>query len=38
MPNIQALAKPYRPDMDHIFRGNVDVGGSIAGVPPVTNM
>jgi hypothetical protein len=29
MPNIQQLAKPYKPDMNHVFRGSVDIGGSI---------
>ena len=28
-PNIQNLARPYKPDMNHILRGSVDIGGGI---------
>lgn len=32
-PNIYNLAKPYKPDMNHILRGSIDIGGGIQNDP-----
>jgi hypothetical protein len=32
------LAKPFRPDMDVMFRGHNDIGGGLSGVSGVGNL
>ena len=32
-PNVYNLAKPYKPDMNHIIRGSIDIGGGIQNDP-----
>lgn len=37
-PSNQQLAKPFKPDMNHVFRGNIDIGGGLSGTAGVGNL